>query len=316
MVRLGRAALLAAGVSMAAVAGAAALRQDAKPYLGRWDLTVEAAHPYPSWLEITEEGGKLAGRFVGRVGSARPLATVELKDGGIEFSLPPQFERRKDTMRFSARLQDRVLSGTTTDEAGAPLKFSGRRAPRLVRRAEPVWGEPVELFDGSTLSGWQPREADKPNGWVVENGALYNKTPGNDLLTTAKFRDFKLHAEFNLPKGSNSGIYLRGRYEMQIEDNFGKPASNKGIGAIYGFLTPSKNASKPAGEWQTVDITLVGRKVTIVLNGEKIIDNEEIPGITGGALDSAEGQPGPLYIQGDHGPVWFRKVTLTPAKMP
>jgi hypothetical protein len=83
---------------------------------------------------------------------------------------------------------------------------------------------------------------------------------------------------------------------------------------MYGHLTPSVNSAKPAGEWQTIEITLVGRAVTIVLNGERVIDRATIPGITGGALDSHEGQPGPVLLQGDHGPIDFRKLTLTPAK--
>ena len=142
---------------------------------------------------------------------------------------------------------------------------------------------------------------------------LYNKTPGNNLVSEQKFGDFKLHAEFRYPKGSNSGLYLRGRYEVQIEDNFGGEAESHRIGGIYGHLTPSSNAAKPHGEWQTYDITLVGRTITVVFNGERILDRQVIPGITGGAIDSNEAEPGPILIQGDHGPVEFRKLTLTPA---
>ncbi|HAV62346.1 MAG TPA: DUF1080 domain-containing protein, partial [Verrucomicrobiales bacterium] len=157
-------------------------------------------------------------------------------------------------------------------------------------------------------------EAGKPNGWEVKDGLLVNARPGNDLVTERKFNDFKLRAEFRYPKGSNSGLYLRGRYEVQIEDNFGQEINSHRIGGVYGFLTPRVNAAKPAGEWQTMEITLVGRVVTVVLNGEPIIERQAIPGITGGALDSDEGAPGPLLIQGDHGPVEFRELTLTPAE--
>ena len=150
------------------------------------------------------------------------------------------------------------------------------------------------------------------NGWVVRDGLLVNAEPGNNLLTERKFDDFQLHAEFRYPKGSNSGIYLRGRYEVQIEDNYGQEPDSHHIGGVYGFLTPSVNAARKAGEWQTLDVTLVGRVVTVALNGERIIDRQTIPGITGGALDSDEGAPGPLLLQGDHGPIEFRKVTLTP----
>ena len=143
---------------------------------------------------------------------------------------------------------------------------------------------------------------------------LANAVPGNDLVTEQKFTDFRLHAEFRYPKGSNSGIYLRGRYEVQIEDNFGQEPDRERIGGVYGFLTPSVNAARRPGEWQSMDITLVGRTVTVLFNGERIIDRQEIPGLTGGALDSDEGAPGPVMLQGDHGPIDFRKVTLTPAE--
>ena len=171
----------------------------------------------------------------------------------------------------------------------------------------------MELFNGKDLTGWKPRSAQTKNGWTVRDGLLVNATPGNDLVTEQKFTDFQVHAEFRYPKGSNSGIYLRGRYEVQIEDNYGDEPDSHKIGGIYGFLTPCLNAAKKPGEWQTMDITLVGRVVTVVFNGERVIDRQTIPGITGGALDSDEGAPGPLFLQGDHGPIEFRKLTLTPS---
>ncbi|HEX4588936.1 MAG TPA: DUF1080 domain-containing protein, partial [Gemmataceae bacterium] len=145
------------------------------------------------------------------------------------------------------------------------------------------------------------------------DGLLVNAKPGTNLVSERKFNDFKLHAEFRSPKDSNSGIYLRGRYEIQIEDDYGLEPDSHLIGGIYGFLNPSTNPSKPAGEWQTIDAELVGRVVSVWLNGERVIDRQTIPGITGGALDSDEGSPGPIMLQGDHGPIEFRKVTVTPA---
>jgi hypothetical protein len=184
----------------------------------------------------------------------------------------------------------------------------------LKRDRPPKWGEPVELFNGKDLAGWKPRHTGAKNGWAVKDSLLVNAAPGNDLLSEKKFTDFRLHAEFRYPKGSNSGIYLRGRYEVQIEDNFGQEPNSERIGGVYGFLTPSFNAARRPGEWQTMDITLVGRTVTVLLNGERVIDRQAIPGITGGALDSDEGAPGPILLQGDHGPIDFRKVTLTSAE--
>ncbi|HEY9231195.1 MAG TPA: DUF1080 domain-containing protein, partial [Blastocatellia bacterium] len=135
-----------------------------------------------------------------------------------------------------------------------------------------------------------------------------------DIITEQKFTDFKLHLEFNIVAESNSGVYLRGRHEVQIEDSFGKATDSLRMGGVYGFLCPAVNASGRPGEWQTYDITLIGRRVTVILNGKTIIDNAEIPGITGGALDSDEGAPGPLMLQGDHGKVMFRNIVLTPAQ--
>lgn len=142
-----------------------------------------------------------------------------------------------------------------------------------------------------------------------------------DIISEAKFMDFKLKLEFKMAEPavnggqrSNSGVYLRGRYEVQIQDDFGKPAESHGAGGVYGFLTPTSNAIRKAGEWQTYEMTIIGRQLTVVLNGTTIIDRQEIPGITGGAIDSAEGTPGSIMLQGDHGKVWFRNVVLTEAR--
>jgi hypothetical protein len=290
--------------------------QGKAPLVGRWDITVHGTQgDYPSWLEVRRSGRTtLVGRFVGQFGSARPISRVTFVDGRFQFSVPPQWEDRKDDLAFEGTLDGDTLKGHTTDEKGRRLSWTAHRAPALKRSQPPKWGEPLELFNGKDLSGWKPRQARARNGWVVKDGLLVNAVPGNDLRTDKTFTDFRLHAEFRYPKGSNSGIYLRGRYEVQIEDNYGQEPDSERIGGVYGFLTPSVNAAKRAGEWQTLDITLVGRVVTVELNGERIIDRQTIPGITGGALDSNEGEPGPIMLQGDHGPIEFRKLTLTPAE--
>ena len=285
------------------------------PVLGRWDVTVKGPDgSYPSWFEVRHSGRSLVGSFVGRFGSARPIGKVHVEGDQFWFAVPPQYENRKDDLRFEGRLEGDGLRGETTDEHGKRISWTARRAPSLKRTKEPRWGEPVELFNGKDLAGWRPQFPDHKNGWTVRSGLLVNAAPGNNLLTDRKYSDFKVHAEFRYPRGSNSGLYLRGRYEVQIEDNYGQEPDAHGIGGIYGFLTPSVNSAKKAGEWQTLDVTLVGRVVTVVLNGERVIDRQTIPGITGGALDSDEGAPGPILLQGDHGPIEFRKVTLTPAE--
>jgi hypothetical protein len=313
-----RRGVLATGAGLFVVAvllAPAAQGQRKTSVIGRWDLTVKGTEgTYPSWLEVRLSGRHtLVGSFVGRFGSARPLSRVEFEAGRVRFSVPPQWEERKDDLPFEGKLDADMLRGWTTDDKGKRLEWTARRAPALKRSGPSAWGEAVDLFNGKDLTGWKPRDAGRKNGWVVKGGLLVNARPGNDLLTEKKFTDFKLSCEFRYPRGSNSGVYLRGRYEVQIEDNYGEEPECHKIGGVYGFLTPSVNAAKKPGEWQKLDITLVGRVVTVHLNGERVIDRQTIPGITGGALDSDEGSPGPILLQGDHGPIEFRKVMLTPA---
>jgi Domain of Unknown Function (DUF1080) len=286
--------------------------------IGRWDVTVHGPNgDYPSWFEISLSGRKtLVGGYVGQFGSVRPVSRVEFENGRFRFTVPPQWERRTDDVTYEGRIDGDLLRGETTDDHGKRVAWEARRAPSLKRTAEPKWGSPIELFDGKSLDGWKPQLASVKNGWIAKDGVLVNAKPGNNLMNERKFGDFKLTTEFRYAKGSNSGVYLRGRYEVQIEDNFGDEPDSHKIGGIYGFLTPRINASRRAGEWQTLDVTLVGREVTVTLNGERVIERQSIPGITGGALDSNEGEPGPILLQGDHGPVDFRKVTLTPALEP
>jgi hypothetical protein len=301
-------------LSTAGSSGASlAAQNDVPPIAGRWDITVQGTDSaYPSWLEVKRSGrATLVGQFVGRSGSARPISQVTFENGTARFTIPPQWD--KNEMQFEAKLENDTLSGWVTNDEGKRLPLTAKRAPRLDRDKEPAWGEPIQLFNGKDLSGWKARGEPK-NNWKVEEGMLRNTMSGNDLVTERTFTDFKIRAEFRYPKGSNSGIYLRGRYEAQIEDDYGLEPESHRIGGIYGFLTPSENAAKPPGEWQTYEATLVGRMVTIVLNGKIVICNQEIPGITGGALDSDEGAPGPILLQGDHGPVDFRNIVLTPAR--
>ncbi len=283
--------------------------------LGRWELTVHGkSGDYPSWLEIKQSGRTaLVGSYVGQFGSARPISKIDVSDDKFHFSVPPQWEHRSDDVPVEGKIgAGDTLSGETTDDQGNRITWEARRAPLLKRESPPQWGQPINLFNGKDLAGWKTRSAGSENGWVVRDGVLTNAKPGNDLVSEQQFTDFKIVAEFRYEKGSNSGIYLRGRYEVQIEDNFGDEPESHKIGGVYGFLTPRINAAKKAGEWQTLEVTLVGREVTIVLNGETVISRQEIPGITGGALDSYEAKPGPIMLQGDHGPVEFRKVTITP----
>lgn len=289
----------------------------ADPLLGVWDLTVEGADGvYPSWLEVMlRKETELMGRFVGQFGSNRHATEVTYHNGDLMVRIPVQYEQNKSDLVFKGRLTGDRLEGTTEDAQGRTIKWSGVRAPQMIRTATLSWGKPVDLVNGRDLTGWKPRTSDKAGCWRVENGALTNTPPCVDLVTERTFTDFTLHAEFSIVPESNSGIYLRGRYEVQINDDYGKTATDSlRMGGVYGFLRPAENAAGRPGEWQTYDITLAGRRVTVVLNGRTIISNASIPGITGGALDSHEGEPGPLMLQGDHGKIAFRKIVITPAR--
>jgi len=289
---------------------------DASSFLGRWDLTLKTPQrEAPAWLEITQEGGQFHARLVSRWGHARPLPKVEIAGDHIMFVSPKEEEERKDDMVFKGKLSGATLAGTTTGPDGAAWQWSGVRAPDLKRTSEPKWGKPVALFDGKDLSGWTASDPKATPTWTVVDGTLVSPGHGPELISNEKFNDFKLYIEFNCARGSNSGVYLRGRYELQIEDDPEPEGPTMRTGGVYGFLAASPEQPRRPGEWQTYDITLVGRIVTVVQNGKTIIDQQEIPGITGGALDSDEGAPGPIYLQGSEaGHVAFRNIMITPAR--
>ena len=290
--------------------------QTVKAFLGRWDLTLKSPErEYPSWLELSEENGRLKAQMVGRWGNARPLPKAELTKGHLTFASPKEEEGAPADLVFEGTLNGKGLSGTLNGPDGKTWQWSGVRAPSLKRSQAPKWGKPIDLFNGKDLSGWR---MDHPSGTPVckvENGAMISPGNGPELIYDGKFEDFKLHVEFNCGENSNSGVYLRGRYEVQVEtDSIEEPPSHH-MGGVYGFLAPTPEQPRKPGEWQTYDITLVGRMITVVQNGQTIIKNQEIPGITGGALDSHEGLPGPIYLQGsEKGHVQYRKIVLTPAE--
>ena len=282
--------------------------------VGRWDITITTpTGNAPSWLEIDSSGREaLVGHIVGIVGNVRPISEIIVEGDSLRFAVPRQWEGGDGALRVVGRLQGDRLVGRMTFPDNTTLNWQGVRAPRLARAQPPVWGAPIRLLNKNDLNGWQPMGSS--NQWVVSDGVLSSPKSGVNLRTSRTFGDFKLHIEFRYPKESNSGVYLRGRYEVQIEDDYGREPYSHRFSGIYGFVTPSEIVARPAGQWQTYDITLVGRQVTVVANGKMVICNQEIPGITGGAIDSNEGEPGPLYLQGDHGPIEYRNIVLTPAR--
>ncbi len=281
---------------------------------GRWDLTLKAPDgAHPSWIEIDDKDGQLSARFTGRWGNARPLPKIEIDGDKITFVSPKDEESTKEDLVFSGTLKGKTISGTIAG-FDAPWTWTGVRAPSLERTGTPQWGQPIELFDGKDLKGWHESGKGPPD-WTVKDGNLVSPGNGPELIGDRKFTDFKLHVEFNCGVNANSGVYLRGRYETQIETESADEPPSHHTGGIYGFIAPNPEQPRSPDTWQTFDITLIGRHVTVVQNGTTIIDNQEIPGITGGALNSDEGQPGPIYLQGsEKGHVLFRKVEITPAK--
>ena len=284
--------------------------------LGRWDLTLKSAdHVYPSWLELRQENGKLTAQMVGRWGNARPLPKVEFSDGQLTFVSPKEEEDLPVDMVFVGKLNGKILEGSVTGPKDGPWTWSGVRAPTLDRKGTPKWGKPVSLFNGKDLTGWKMTDPNAKAVWTVENGTLVSPGHGPEIINDLKFQDFKLHIEFNCGAKANSGVYLRGRYEVQVEDNSIQEPPSHHTGGVYGFITPKPEMPRKPGEWQSFDITLVGRTITVVQNGTTIIDKQEIPGITGGALDSHEELPGPIYLQGsEDNHVAYRNIVVTPTK--
>ena len=288
---------------------------DAKSFLGRWDLTLTAPDgEHPSWLEVLQQDGQLKAQFTGRWGNARSLPKVEISDNRITFVSPREEEGSNSDLVFQGELKGRALAGTVNGPDGKTWQWTGARAPALEKSGAPKWGKPIQLFNGKDLSGWKQSKPGPPD-WTVRDGTLVSPGNGPEIINEQKFQDFRLQIEFNCGKDSNSGVYLRGRYETQVETESEAEPPSHHTGGIYGFLAPTPEQPRSPDTWQTFDITLIGRRVTVVLNGKTVIDNQEIPGITGGALDSHEGEPGPIYLQGgEKGHVAYRNIVITPAQ--
>ena len=308
----------AALVTLLAFAPGAARSQQSAGFadavLGRWDLTIaDGELRYPSWLEIRlRTEGELMGRFVGRFGSVRHLPVITFLQDTLRFSAPLQYESGVRALEFLGRVEGGRLVGTMTDAAGRMLEWTGVASPTLARSVDVRRGRTIALFNGTDLSGWRARDGSSADCWQISLSQLAATPPCVDLVTQMQFDDFELEIEFAIPAGSNSGVYLRGRYEVQIQDTAGQALDALRMGAVYGFITPVTDAAGQPGDWQSMRIRLLGRKITVVLNGTTIIDAETIPGITGGALDSNEAAAGPIMIQGDHGAIRFRRIELTP----
>ena len=289
---------------------------------GRWNLKVlNEPRTRVWWLEVEGAGTSgIRGSFVGAPGGdVNGIPRIRIEKGELVW----QFEKHyggaagvDQTGIYRAGIQDGKLKGSLQVKGveSASREFTGVRAPEITDAEDGSWkrGKAIELFNGKDLTGFKAMVPGKEIGWQVKGGLLGNVAGANNLVTEQKFWNFELHVVFRLGKESNSGLGLRGRYEVQILEDFGKPADIHGMGALYGRKTPGKNAGQPPGAWQTIDVRLVGRIVTVVVNDERVIERYEIPGLTAIANDADEDQPGFITIQGDHGAIEFRKITIIP----
>jgi hypothetical protein len=301
---------------LALVAILPAARAADKDFNGRWDIIV---HKTPAdrawWLEVTGAGTpEIKGRFEGFPGgSLNDLPKPKIEDGVLRFT----WVDTRNHLDYEIHYVSGALEGQMTGGAD-PLKFTGHRAPVIDEHDDGTWikGKPITMFNGKDLTGWTGLKSGKADGWTVVDGILTSTGHADDLITKDKYWNFELHLEYNVAAHSNSGVGLRGRYEVQIIDDFGRPPGLHGTGALYTRIVPPANYGKPAGEWQTLHIRLVGMEVTGTLNGQKLYEKGVIEGLTGIAFDPYEGEPGALELQGDHGAVQFRNLVLTPLTQP
>jgi hypothetical protein len=304
------------------------------PFLGRWALTIPGGGA--GWLGITEEAGQLKGNILWGGGSVVPVTSTKVEGDTLIITRVDESRQRnadnkavtkKSTETITAKLDGDNLKLTTSTvgddgKVRGPAPFTGKRIPPVPPApdlSKVKFGPPISLFNGKDLSGWTTIGKD-PSAWKVAKGILSNEAvqePGKhksyaNLRTEREFEDFNLQLEFRVPEDGNSGVYLRGIYEVQVANSYGKRNDPHNCGALYSRIMPSENVSKPPGEWQTFDITLVDRHLTVVHNGKKTIDNQPVLGCTGGALWSDESRPGPIYLQGDHTNVEYRNMVLRP----
>jgi hypothetical protein len=324
-------ALIAASAILAAESGI--------PFLGNWALTIPGSGA--GWLGVTKEKGYYDASILWGGGSVVPVSSVFFNEDTLCVTRVTEVRRRDAqgkvvrSHQFTDLIMARLLGNELTltllhprqdGEGIEQQEFTGKRIPPLPPKpdlASVKYGEPIQLFNGKNLDGWKLTDPNQANGWSARDGVLVNRpiqpegkkhvSYGN-LRTEQEFEDFQLTIETRIQPKQNSGIYLRGVYEVQVSDSYGRPLDSHNMGGIYSRIAPVENAENPAGEWQQFDITLCDRHVTVILNGKKIIDNAPLLGCTGGALWADESRPGPIYLQGDHTGIEYRNIVLRPIR--
>ena len=296
------------------------------PFVGRWALTIPGGGA--GWLGVESKDGALSSSVLWGGGSVVPTQGTKVDGDHLVVTREQKNKEGKIiTETITATVQGDELKLTTVKtnpqgkQMGQPAEFTGKRIPPVPSApdlSKVKFGDAIQLFNGKDLTGWRLVKPDSESGWSVKDGILMNRVHkesgkhyGN-LRTDAEFEDFNIKLEVRTLKDSNSGVYLRGVYEVQVMESFGQPLDPHHMGALYSRITPSVAAEKPIGEWQTMDITLVDRHLTVILNGKTIIDNQPVLGCTGGALWSDEFKPGPIFLQGDHTDIDYRNIVLRP----
>ena len=303
-----------------------------KEFYGMWTIAIEDGSV--GWLGVNDDKGFLDAELLWQGGSVVPVSGVYFKDDHTLVVTRTNNVRRGDSRThvvsqiFTFERTGNHAVGTLVSPTRDGMNVSTRKftACRLADHgpapdlSKVKYGTPIKLFNGKDLTGWRLTNPNQTNGFKVINGELVNdpvspegqRVSFGNLRTDAEFDDFKLTLEVNVPARSNSGVYLRGIYEIQVVDSYGKELNSHNMGALYSRITPSEAAEKQADEWQTMEMILCDRHITVVLNGKKIIDNKPAYGPTGGALHADVLKSGPIYLQGDHGKVLYRNIVLTP----
>jgi hypothetical protein len=316
-----------------------AQEESVESFLGMWALTLDYENSNAGWLEVRQEKDYIDADLLWRGGSVLPVGHTMLTGDMLLLvqgqDVVKKVEGKPNRTLHPVKWFEVAMAGEDRIEGVANfpnrdgigvevVSFTGKRIPsegEAPKLKKSMFGDPVSLFNGTDMEGWELVEKGAVSGWKAADGVMVNDPVqkkgeahiqyGN-LRTTATFEDFNLKLEVNVPKGSNSGVYLRGIYEVQVMDSYGKELDSHNMGGLYSRITPSEAAEKPAGEWQKMDITLYKRHLTVKLNGKTIIDNQPVKGVTGGALTSDQFSPGPIFLQGDHGKVSYRNIVLTP----
>ncbi|MFO7937556.1 MAG: DUF1080 domain-containing protein [Kiritimatiellia bacterium] len=301
----------------------------ASPFIACWALNLPNGGG--GWLSVKRvPDGSLESFILLAGGSPRKLKETKMRGDTLVMTRVRKDRKTKKKIvdLYEARCKGAFIKierktinsdGKTVSRAS----LDGKRIPPHGKKPDLdslEFGKPVKLFSGNDMSKWKAMNPKAPNCWTIKDGILSNRVKGPDgkkrhgtnIRTEKKFEDFRLTTDVRVPENGNSGIYLRGIYEIQVAESYGEPADSHNMGALYSRITPSTTAEKKPDEWQTLDIILCERYATVILNGTKIIDNQPIMGCTGGAISSDEFAPGPIYLQGDHTDVDYRNMILYP----